>query len=328
MDHRGCQSEPLNGPAANAGRIASYLASHNKSHLAHGDDLAVVERFAQSRGFWARSARFARRFRSRVLGSPRARAFVYGAMSLSLLGLAVLNAAPLANAGQWLLVQADRALSGAGVAITRVTVNGEERIPQSHVLDVLAADDARSLLFFDVEKARTRLLSLPQIKDVSVRKAFPNTLIFEYTERRAYALWQRDGRFAVIDAMGRVIDKNAAPFAEALADAPVFVGKWANEGAYDLNAALDAFPVVQPKIGAAVRVSRRRWTLHTRDAVRIELPEGDPMPALETLASLQSRYDILSRAVTVIDLRLPDRVTLKLSEDALESSPLNMEANT
>ena len=52
------------------------------------------------------------------------------------------------------------------------------------------------------------------------------------------------------------------------------------------------------------------------------------MPALETLASLQSRYDILSRAVTVIDLRLPDRVTLKLSEDALESSPLNMEANT
>lgn len=328
MDRRGCQSEPLNGPAASAGRVSSYLASHNKTHLVHGDDLAIVERFAQSRGFWGKSARFARRFRSRFLGSPRARAVAYGAMSVALLGLIALNSRPLVSVGQWVLTQTDRVLAGADVAITRIVVNGEERIPQSHILDVLASDDARSLLFFDVEKARAHLLSLPQMKDVTVRKAFPDTLIFEYTERRAYALWQHDGRFAVIDAMGRVIDKNAAPFAEALADAPVFVGEGANEGAYDLNAALDAFPVVQPQIGAAVRVSERRWTLHTRDAVRIELPEGDPIPALEMLASLQSRYDILSRAVTVIDLRLPDRVTLKLSEDALENSPLGVEANT
>ena len=328
MDRRGCQSEPLNGPAVRAGRIASYLASHNNTHIAHGDDLAIVERFAQSRGFWAKSARFVRRFRSRVLGSPRARALVYGGLSITLFGLAVLNSGPLAVVGQWAVAQADKVIAGANVAIARIVVNGEERIPQSHILDVLASDDARSLLFFDVEKARTHLLSLPQMKDVSIRKAFPHTLIFEYTERRAYALWQHDGRFAVIDAMGRVIDKNAAPFAEALADAPVFVGQGANEGAYDLNAALDTFPAVQPQIGAAVRVGERRWTLHTRDAVRIELPEGDPMAALEKLASLQSRYDILSRAVTVIDLRLPDRVTLKLSEEALENSPLGVEANT
>jgi cell division protein FtsQ len=48
----------------------------------------------------------------------------------------------------------------------------------------------------------------------------------------------------------------------------------------------------------------------------VRLPETEVEQALSTLVTLDRNNKLLSRDITVVDLRLPDRVTVRLSDDA------------
>jgi len=65
---------------------------------------------------------------------------------------------------------------------------------------------------------------------------------------------------------------------------------------------------------AAVLVSDRRWDLHLENGVTVKLPERRPAQALSQLVRLDQRHALLSRDVNVIDMRLTDRLTVRLPE--------------
>ena len=50
----------------------------------------------------------------------------------------------------------------------------------------------------------------------------------------------------------------------------------------------------------------------------IQLPEVDPVPALERVILLNDAQDLLARDLTHIDLRNPTRPTLRLAQNGLE----------
>ena len=65
---------------------------------------------------------------------------------------------------------------------------------------------------------------------------------------------------------------------------------------------------------AAVLVSGRRWDLHLDNNVTVKLPEKHVREALAQLVALNQSEQLLARDVVVVDLRLPDRVTVRLPE--------------
>ena len=73
---------------------------------------------------------------------------------------------------------------------------------------------------------------------------------------------------------------------------------------------------LKTKIRAGILVGERRWTLSTTTGVEVMLPERNPDGALAALASLERDARILERDVISLDLRLPDRVVARLSEEA------------
>jgi cell division protein FtsQ len=48
--------------------------------------------------------------------------------------------------------------------------------------------------------------------------------------------------------------------------------------------------------------------------IKVKLPAGDVDKALSELADLQARSQILDRVVSEIDLRLPDRISIRPSD--------------
>ena len=84
-------------------------------------------------------------------------------------------------------------------------------------------------------------------------------------------------------------------------------------------AALDAQPQLRDELRAAVLVAERRWNLKLKSGLDIRLPETGVDAALATLAALDRDRKILSRDLTAIDLRLPDRVTVRLSDEAAQA---------
>jgi cell division protein FtsQ len=64
----------------------------------------------------------------------------------------------------------------------------------------------------------------------------------------------------------------------------------------------------------AVLVANSRWDLHLENGVTVKLPEKGIDAALAELVKLDSQSRLLDRDVSVIDLRLPDRITVRLPQ--------------
>ena len=203
----------------------------------------------------------------------------------------------------------DQLLVAIGFGIGDVRINGGKEISEIAVLEQL--DLSGSLISFDVADAQAKLSQLPWIERVSVRKFYPATLSIEMMERKPFALWQRGGDVFVIDRSGtEIVPLDESRFAKL----PFMVGGGANETADVVLPDLLSQPDIAGQMRAAVLVAGRRWDLHLDNGVTVKLPERGVREALAQLVKLNSEQQLLSRDVVVVDLRLPDRVTVRLPE--------------
>ena len=68
-----------------------------------------------------------------------------------------------------------------------------------------------------------------------------------------------------------------------------------------------------------MRVGERRWDVVLDRDQRILLPTEAPVRALERVIALSEAQDMLERDVAVIDMRLADRPTLRMTAEATEN---------
>jgi len=76
------------------------------------------------------------------------------------------------------------------------------------------------------------------------------------------------------------------------------------------------YPMIESRSIAYVRVADRRWDLTMEAGVTVMLPETDAHIALEELFRLQGEQEIFARDISVVDLRLADRLILRLSPES------------
>ena len=207
----------------------------------------------------------------------------------------------------------DAAANAAGFRIMSVTVSGERQISREQVLAAVGVTGNSSLLFFDVDDARDKLKSNPWIGDASVLKLYPDRLQISIKEREPFALWQKDHRVSVVAADGTVLEPYVNP---ALIRLPLVVGRGAAVQAKTILAQLDRYPDLRDQVRASILIAERRWNLRLRNGLDIRLPETGVEQALSRLAALDKEKKLLSREIVAIDLRLPDRVTVQLSDVA------------
>lgn len=208
------------------------------------------------------------------------------------------------------------AANAAGFRITSVALAGASQLKRDEVLALAGVDSNSSLLCLDPATARARLAGNPWVAEATVLKLYPGRLQIEIKEREPIALWQKAGDVSVIAADGTVLEPyTAARFARL----PLVVGMGADAEAKDLLALLAGAPAIAAEVKASVLVARRRWNLHLNNGVEVLLPERDPAAALTLLSELQRDKNLLARDITTVDLRLPDRVTVRLSDAAAQA---------
>jgi cell division protein FtsQ len=207
----------------------------------------------------------------------------------------------------------DQAANAAGLRIASIALSGEHRVSREEVLATIGVTGTSSLLFLDVDAARERLKTNPWIADATVLKLYPDRLQIGIKEREAFALWQKDGRVSVIAADGTVLEPYVSP---ALLQLPLVVGRGAAERANDFLGLLDHYPELRALVRASVLIGERRWNLRLRNGLDIRLPERGIERALDMLVALDRDKKLLTRDIVAIDLRLSDRVTVRLSDAA------------
>jgi cell division protein FtsQ len=210
----------------------------------------------------------------------------------------------------------DMAGNAAGFRIASIAFSGNKHLNREEILARAGVTGTSSLLFFDVSDARSRLLADPRIAEATILKLYPDRLQITITERKPFALWQVNGRVSVIADDGSVIENYVSrPFV----DLPLVVGKGAEARAREFMQLLDQYPDVRANVRASVLVAERRWNLRLKNGLDVKLPETDVAQALERLVTLDREQRITNRDIVNIDLRMPDRVTVKLSEAAAQA---------
>lgn len=203
--------------------------------------------------------------------------------------------------------------NAAGFRITAVAINGRKQLTQDEVLAIGGVNGRSSLLFLDAAAVRDKLKGNSWIAEATVLKLYPGQLQIDIVERSAFALWQQGGRLSVIADDGAVLEPYVS---RRFISLPLVVGKGAGTRARDFLALLARYPQVHAATKAAVFVGERRWNLRLKDGLDIRLPEHDVGNALAALSRLDREDRLFSRDIVAVDMRLPDRLTVQLSDDA------------
>ena len=238
---------------------------------------------------------------------------------LLLLGSAALGIVKGGHADDFMAALSDtrNALANsAGFRITSVVINGRKQLSQDEILAIGGVSGRSSLLFLDADAVRDKRKANPWIADATVLKLYPGQLMIELTERKAFALWQEAGRLSVIADDGAVLEPYVS---RRFLSLPLVVGKGADTQARDFLALLARYPQVNSITKAAIFVGERRWNLRLKDGLDIRLPEQDVGNALAMLSRLDKEDRLFSRDIVAVDLRLPDRLVVQLSEDAAKA---------
>lgn len=206
--------------------------------------------------------------------------------------------------------------NSAGFRITSVVVNGRRQLSQDEVLGIGGVNGRSSLLFLDAATVRDKLKANPWIADATVQKFYPGQLRIDLVERAAFALWQQDGRLAVIAEDGAILEPYLS---RRFLSLPLVVGKGAEIRARDFLELLARYPQVRSVTKAAILVGERRWNLRLKDGLDVRLPEQDVGNALAALSRMDKEDRLFSRDIVAVDMRLPDRLIVQLSEDAAKA---------
>ena len=208
-------------------------------------------------------------------------------------------------------------LADSGLVVRSITVAGRVQIDPQELRRALNISKNDSILHIDLAGVHSRLAALPWAQEVRVSRNLPDGLHIELIERHPVAIWQRNGKMVLVDRGGVEITEKDVP---EYPDLPLIVGKGAPKAAGELIALLAAEPQLQARVAAAVRVGERRWNLRLKDGIDVRLPEQDALKAWRKLARYEENNGLLGRDVELVDLRLANRVVVRLTQGAVRKA--------
>ncbi len=205
-----------------------------------------------------------------------------------------------------------------GLAVHEIRVEGREFTPREALLTAIGTVPGDPILDFDPEAARARLLEIAWVRAAHVERRLPNLVLVRIEERQAFAIWQHEGRYSVIDRAG---NEMASERFEAFGPLPFVVGAGANTAAAAMVDVLRASPTIAERVEALVRVSERRWNMRLHNGADVMLPEGHEAAAIARLAELHAQDRLLDRPLAIVDMRLPDRLVVRLPPETPPAVP-------
>jgi cell division protein FtsQ len=206
-----------------------------------------------------------------------------------------------------------------GLVVSDIEVVGRSTTDIATILAALDAHAGTPILSVSPSRAKEQLEALPWVRSAAIERRLPGTLYVRLVERQPLGVWQHDGKQELIDRDGTVI---RVPDLSRFAKLPTIVGDdQARHGAAQLIDLLANEPDLAARVTAAVMVGDRRWNVRIDNTIDVLLPEDDMAGAWAKLAQLERTNRLLQRDVQTVDLRLPDRLVMRVTDPQKDAPP-------
>ncbi len=223
----------------------------------------------------------------------------------------------------WGLVAVTRTMTQSSFFDLReIRTIGLERLVESDVLKRLRPISGRTLFDLDLVSLRGTLLSEPWIKEVSVRREYPDALAVQVIERHPVAVLAGRQMEAIVDETGTVIEAwpNGGEIPGQWSSLPVIHGVEAaslrdhdSEMMKRFFSALEILRAAPPIVGQSLDldVSRPDDLRVQRHGVWLRFGSSEFDGAWERFLSVEGDIERRHEGVREVDLRFPEQVIVR-----------------
>ena len=200
--------------------------------------------------------------------------------------------------------------------VNLMRIEGASAEVAEDIHEILPVDFPISSFDLDLDHMREAIAGLDPVERVSLRVQPGGTLRVSITERVPAVIWRSGQGLEVLDAagfrVGPLTRRTDRP------DLPVLAGDGADKAVEEALRLINAAAPLNARMRGLVRMGERRWDVVLEGQQRIMLPVTGAVPALERVIAMDSVMDLLSRDIAAVDLRLGQRPTLRLRDNAVE----------
>lgn len=203
-------------------------------------------------------------------------------------------------------------------AVTGMAISGASAPLGGKVRFAAGLPEGASSLTLDLAAVQARIAALPAVRKARVTLTDDGTLNIAVIERHPQALWRdEEDTLWLVDregvALEEVTDRALYP------TLPLVIGAEAPKAMTEALDVFNAVPDIHGRLRALVRVGARRWDVVLDRGLTIMLPAEAPDDALSRVMAWHYGEELLDRGLAVIDMRLADRPTIRMTEEAAES---------
>lgn len=200
----------------------------------------------------------------------------------------------------------------AGWGLNDITLEGRVKTSKESVLQAVNLKRGDNILEIDLQEVYEKVKELPWVKEATVsRHYFPNIIHISIKEKEVKSIWQYKNEFYPIDENGKIIETEYVPQKNIMQ----IIGEGAPEHFNELLKVVSADKELYGRLKAANFISGRRWNLifdDVENGVTVKMPEENFASAWKKLVKLDKTRGILKRKLTFIDLRLKNKVIVRL----------------
>ncbi len=198
-----------------------------------------------------------------------------------------------------------------------MAIDGAEGLLASDIRTAVPLEFPQSSFDLDLEAIRKEVKALNGVKTANVRIRPGGILQIDVVPRVPVAIWRTADGLALIDETGAHVTHVAAR--RDYPQLPLIAGDGAARHVPEAMALHKTAEALGERLRGVVRMGERRWDVVLDRDQRILLPEKGAMQALERVIALEKAQEVLSRDVARVDLRLPRRATVKMTENATDA---------
>jgi cell division protein FtsQ len=200
--------------------------------------------------------------------------------------------------------------------VNMMAVDGASDLVAEGIRQILPLDFPISSFDLDLEAMRETVVSLDPVKSARLYVRQGNVLQVEVVERLPVVLWRNEQGLQLLDDEGMLV--GPAFLRSDWPELPLIVGDGANGLVTEALELVAAAEPLAARLRGLVRMGERRWDVVLDRDQRILLPETEAVRALERVIAMDHAVNMLERDLVAVDLRLPNRPTLRMTDGAVQ----------
>lgn len=201
--------------------------------------------------------------------------------------------------------------------VQTMSIAGASDELEQDVREILPIDFPVSSFDLDLQAMQAEIAALDAVERADLRVRPGGMLEIDVAERMPAVIWRTGTGLLLLDATGH--RTGPLPRRGLRPDLPIVSGTGADAAAAEALELIQTAAPLEDRVRGLARIGERRWDVVLSGGQRIMLPEAGAAAALEEVIALHEAEELFARDVRAVDLRNPERPTVRMTPAAAQS---------